>query len=122
MSVFVDRVASKRRAESVTDDIPYAPLFVLPDSLDDLRGPTTGTVELPNRLLWNPSRPFDLSDDARLRSMIRIVIREARAQDDLRKYIDRDSLVRLWSSLGLPERIRSAWEARFPELGDQRSS
>lgn len=96
--------------------VPYSPSFVLPGSLDDLRGPRTGMVELPNRLMWNPSLPFDLSDEARLRSIIRIVLREARSQDDLRDYVDRDSLVRLWPELGLPERIRRAWEERFPEL------
>ncbi|OYO14026.1 hypothetical protein [Enemella evansiae] len=82
--------------------MPFSSLFVLPDSLVDLRGLATGTVELLNRLLWNPSRPFDLSDEARLRSMIRIFLREARTQDDLRDYVDRDSLVRLWTELGLP--------------------
>lgn len=101
---------------------PYAPSFVVADSLDDLRGPYTGLVELPNRLLWNPSRPFDLSDDARLRSLIRIVLREARTQEDLHEYVDRDSLVRLWPELGLPEQIRRAWEERFTELRSESSS
>jgi hypothetical protein len=104
------------------DGVPYSLSFVLPGSLDDLRGPQMGTVVLPNRLLWNPSRPFDLSDDARLRSMIRIVLREARSWEDLRDYLDRDALVRLWPTLGLPERIRSAWEGRFPELSGEESS
>lgn len=101
---------------------PSSPFFVLPDSLEDFRGPTTGTVELPNRLLWNSSRPFDLSDEVRLRSMFRVVLREARAQDDLSTYVDKDSLLRLWPDLGLPDQIRMAWEDRFPELRDQRSS
>lgn len=39
----------------------YPPSFVLPDSLDDLRGPVTGIVELPNRLLWNPGLPAPVS-------------------------------------------------------------
>ena len=48
------------------EEQPYAPSFVVADSLDELRGPTCGEVTLPNRLLWNPSRPFDLADDDRL--------------------------------------------------------
>lgn len=100
-------------------EMPYSASFVLPDSLDDLRGPRTGTVELPNRLLWNASRPFDLVDEDRLRSMIRTVLREASTQDDLREYVDRESLVRLWPGLGLPERIRRTWEERFPELTEE---
>lgn len=103
-------------------EVPYAPSFVVADSLDDLRGPAAGTVELPNRLLWNLSRPFDLSDDERLRSMIRIVLQEARTQEDLRQYVDGNSLVRLWPSLGLPERLRRAWESRFPDLGGEKRS
>ncbi len=95
---------------------PYQPPFVVADSLSALRGPASGEVSLPNRLLWNPSRPFDLSDEKRLRSMIRIVLREARSQDDLNEFVDRDSLVRLWPRLGLPKAIREGWEARFPEL------
>lgn len=102
-------------------EVPFAPPFILPDSLDDLRGPATGSVELPNRLLWNQSRPFDLSDEDRMRSLIRIVLREARTEDDLAAYVDRDALVRLWPELGLPQRIRQAWEERFPELGGARS-
>lgn len=96
--------------------VPYAPSFVVADSLDTLQGPDRGEVVLPNRLLWNPSRPFDLADEKRHRSLIRIVLREARTQDDLISYVDRDSLVKLWPSLGLPETIAAAWEAKFPEL------
>lgn len=68
-------------------------------------------MTLPNRLLWNESRPFGLR-----RSLIRIVLREALTQKDLADHIDRDSLALLWPSLGLPEAIAAAWEARFPEL------
>ena len=48
--------------------------------------------------------------------MIRIVLREARPQDDLSEYVDRDSLIRFWDRLGLPDTLRKAWETRFPEL------
>lgn len=105
--------------ERAGDANAYAPSFVVADSLDDLRGPATGTVELPNRLLWNPSRPFDLSEEQRRRSLIRIVLREARSQQDLADFIDRGSLVDLWPSLGLPRRIAAAWEAKFPELAER---
>ncbi|MFF0228419.1 hypothetical protein [Streptomyces sp. NPDC004629] len=54
--------------------------------------------------------------------MIRIVLREARSQDDLDQFVDRDSLVRLWPDLGLPDWIRRAWQERFTELGDGQSS
>lgn len=98
------------------DHVPHTPSFVVADSLDDLHGPATGEVTLPNHLLWNPSRPFDVSDDKRLRSLLRIVLRDARSQEHLRAFVDRDGLVRLWAHLGLPTYIRHAWEERFPEL------
>lgn len=101
-----------------THGVPYRPSFVVAQSLDDLHGPASGKVTLPNHLLWNPSRPFDLSDEQRHRSMLRIVLREARSQDDLSTYVDRDILVRLWPSLGIPDYIGRAWEARFPELAE----
>lgn len=96
--------------------VPHSPSFVVADTLDELRGPATGEVTLPNRLLWNRSRPFDLADDERLQSMMRIVLREARSQEDLARFVDRGSLIRLWSTLGLPAHIRAAWEAAHPEL------
>ena len=43
------------------DGKPYAPWFVVVDSLDDLRGPTRGEITLPNRLMWNQSRPLSTS-------------------------------------------------------------
>lgn len=90
--------------------------FVVAVSFDDLHGPTTGEVTLPNHLLWNPSDPFDLDEDKELCAMLRIVLREAHSHAELAEYVDRGSLIRLWSALGLPEYIRKAWAARFPEL------
>ena len=101
---------------AVDQSAPYAPPFVVAESLDDLRGPSADEVVLPNRLLWNPSRPFDLTDEKRLRSMMSIVLREARTQDDLSQYLSRENVIRLWGALGLPTYIQRAWEEKFPEL------
>ncbi len=96
--------------------VPNSAPFVVAESLDDLRGPSADEVLLSNWLLWNPSRPFDLSDEKCLRSMMRIVLREARTQDDLSRYLSREKVIRHWGSFGLPSYIQRAWEARFPEL------
>jgi hypothetical protein len=48
--------------------------------------------------------------------MYETVLREAVAADDLARWIDRSTLVRLWVNLVLPPRLRSQWEARFSEL------
>lgn len=66
--------------------------------------------------MGNPSRHFDLAAKQRLRSMIRIVVRETRSQEDLADYIDRDSFVQLWPALGVLDAIADAWEMKFPEL------
>ena len=103
---------------TIADDLtaPHTPAFMVADSLDGLHGPATGEVTLPTRLLWNPADPFDLSDEKRLPSMMRIVLREARTQDDLSQYLSRENVIRFWGSLGLPSYIQRAWEEKFPEL------
>lgn len=91
------------------------PVFVA-DSLDDLRGPTAGSVTLPLRLDWTPSNTYDLSDEARTCTMYATVLREAKSEDDLARFLERDLLVRMWASLRLPVFIRESWERRFPQL------
>lgn len=112
------------RPESAEPDraaeaVPQSPSFFVAYSLDDLRGPASGEVTLPDRLMWNPSRPFELADEERRRSLIRIVLREARSQRDLIDFVDRESLIALWPSVGLPDTICQAWECRFAELAER---
>jgi len=95
------------------------PVFV-PDSLDDLRGPTAGSVTLPLHIDWTPSNTYDLGDEARVCTMYATVLREAKSEDDLSRSLDRGLLVRAWSSLRLPDFIRESWERRFPQLGQCR--
>src|SRR5690349_16937968 len=40
---------------------PHRPALVA-RTLDELRGPVRGIVELPQRLMWNPQRRFDLDN------------------------------------------------------------
>jgi len=93
------------------------PVFV-PDSLDDLCGPTAGRVTLPLHIDWTPSNTYDLSDAVNTCTMYATVLREAKAEDDLSRFLDRELLVRAWSSLRLPDFIRESWERRFPQLLD----
>jgi hypothetical protein len=89
---------------------------VVTDTLDELRGPVEGVVELPNRLLWRPSRCVDLADPWSVGWMYALVLREARRLDDLRAWIDGDTLMRLWPELNLPRGVRLAWEDRHQVL------
>jgi hypothetical protein len=95
--------------------------YLVADRLDDLRGPTAGTVHLPPHLDWSGNASYDLDKPARLASMYRTVLNEASSADDLRAWIDGRLLARLWPTLWLPPQLRRQWESRFPELAPARS-
>jgi hypothetical protein len=84
--------------------------------LADLRGPVTGTAELPLRLFWNPDRTFGLDDPDMLAWMYENVLREATRAEDLTSYLHGDTLVARWGDLFLPRGVRRAWEDRHPVL------
>ncbi|MFI5926760.1 hypothetical protein ACIA3K_12325 [Micromonospora sp. NPDC051543] len=94
----------------------YAKPVVVPETLDDLRGPTTGMVELPRHLKWSGNPRYDLSQPGRLSDLYRTVLNEAASPQDLHSYLSRDPLIRLWPAMWLPRAVRRAWEERFPEL------
>lgn len=84
----------------------------VPHDLDELRGPTHGTVGLPARLFWSGPDPravrWDLSDPSRRRDLYEIVLIEGNL-DDLRSLINGPELVRLWDQMFLPPWVRAAW-------------
>lgn len=91
---------------------PYA----VPDSLDELAGPTAGVLELPPRLDWSEQSRYDLSDDRQRNLMYERVIRESMRVEDLRTYLDGPTLLRVWRQLWLPDKVRALWESRFQSL------
>jgi DNA invertase Pin-like site-specific DNA recombinase len=87
------------------------------DELADLRGPVTGSVELPLRLFWSlPDHHFDLDDPDMRRWYYQTVLREASRAEDLTAYLDAATLASLWPDLFLPKGVRRAWEERHPSL------
>jgi hypothetical protein len=84
--------------------------------LDELHGPTTGMVELPQRLMWQRNRTFNLDDPDQLRWMYENVLREAIRVEELRTFLDAPTLARQWRNLNLPRGVREAWESRHPQL------
>jgi hypothetical protein len=95
---------------------PGRSAVVVPD-LADLRGPVTGTVELPLWLFWSqPDRTFDLDDPDMRQWLYEIVLREAGSREDLTTYLDRDTLIALWPRLYLPKGVRLAWEDQHASL------
>jgi hypothetical protein len=86
-------------------------------TLEDLRGPVMGTVELPLWLFWScPGHTFDLGDRDMRRWLYETVLREASRPEDLNAYLDADTLIALWPDLYLPKGVRQAWEDRHPVL------
>lgn len=91
--------------------------YTVPDTLDELTGPTTGVLELPGHLDWGPRREYNLDDFSDSRLLYMRVIRESTHVEDLRRFLNTRVLMRLWSELVLPTRVRALWEDRFPSLG-----
>lgn len=105
-----DRIT--QRGFQVGETIPY----VVPDSLDDLTGPTTGVVSVPSRLRPPPNNLYNLDDlDERI-SFYAHVIEEAQNTEDLAALLNRDLLLQTWPYLVLPRHCYPKWHARFPEL------
>jgi hypothetical protein len=93
------------------DHIPYS----TPDSLDDLRGPTSGTVRVQGHIDTSPDPVYDLGDPGQVWSLCTRVVRDGTAQDQV-EFLDLETLLGLWSTLNLPTRCRMIWEAKFSVL------
>jgi hypothetical protein len=90
--------------------------YVVPASLADLHGPVSGLVVLDRSLDWSGDSRYDLDDAGDLQVMYQTVLNEAATAEDLSRWLDGNTLRRIWSRLWLPPRLRSLWQARFPEL------
>jgi hypothetical protein len=87
--------------------------------LSELNGPTSGVVELPHRLFWQPDRRVNLDNPAVLAWMYETVLREAVSAEELSAWLDDATLARVWDDLFLPRNVRAAWERRHPGLRRQ---
>jgi hypothetical protein len=87
--------------------------------LAELHGPGSGVIELPHRLLWQADRHVNLDNPALLRWAYQIVLREAVTVEELRTWLDGETLIRVWPDLYLPRWVRRAWQEQHPELAAQ---
>lgn len=89
----------------------------LPESLDDLVGPTDGTVELPLHVAWSGLTAFDLDRPRPRMSLYRVVLSEGQ-RSDLTAYLDKNLLKEQWPVLRtlISRHVRNVWESAFPEL------
>src|ERR671919_2955965 len=86
--------------------------YTVPDSLEELTGPTSGVVELPLRLDWSEQGRYDLSDPLQLNLMYERVIRESMRVEDLRTYLDGPTLRRGGGGPLVPPQGRGGWGGR----------
>ncbi|MFJ8034792.1 hypothetical protein [Streptomyces sp. NPDC096032] len=89
----------------------------LPQSLEELRGPIDGIVELPLHVAWSGMTSYDLGKPRQRMGLYRTVLHEG-LRDDLRRFLDRDLLLQMWPVLRtlVGRTVRSVWEEAFPQL------
>lgn len=83
----------------------------LPASLDDLRGPAAGTVELPLHVAWSGRRAYDVGEEDQRLVLYALLLAEAQ-REDLERFVHYESLVRIWPRLRrlLGPHARREWE------------
>jgi hypothetical protein len=86
----------------------------LPSSLEDLRGPATGTVELPLHVAWSGRRVYDVGDADQRLVLYALLLAEAQ-REDLERFVHRESLVSMWPRLRrlLGPHARREWERQL---------
>ncbi|MEU9663850.1 hypothetical protein [Streptomyces chartreusis] len=104
------------------DLVLYREKFVqrLPESLDELRGPIHGVVELPLHIAWSGMTSYDMGKPRQRIGLYRTVLHEG-LHDDLPLYLNQDLLLQLWPVLRMlvGRTVRTVWEDAFPQLASR---
>ncbi|MFJ8347928.1 hypothetical protein ACIQ9J_16425 [Streptomyces sp. NPDC094153] len=92
----------------------------LPESLDELHGPTQGIVELPLHMAWSGMTSYDMGKPRQRMGLYRTVLHEG-LRDDLPRYLNQDLLLQLWPVLRtlVGRTVRTVWEDAFPQLASR---
>ena len=87
-----------------------------PTTLDALRGPYHGLIDLPHGVRWQEDRVgIDVDHLGGRRMAYQALLTEGRVAEQER-LLNRDRLIELWPVINLDQRVRDLWETRFPEL------
>jgi hypothetical protein len=104
---------------SSAEDLPFSYAQVRPyavaESLDELKGPVHGPLELPRELAWSGRRSFDLDDDYDRSAAYKIILEEGQ-EEHFRRYLNERLLVVHWRRIRPARQVAALWERRFPEL------
>lgn len=89
----------------------------LPTSLEELRGPTKGVVQLPLHMAWSGLSAYDLGKPRQRMGLYRTVLHEG-LREDLPRYLNQDLLLQMWPILRTltGRTVRTVWEDAFPQL------
>lgn len=103
--------------EHVGPGVRFRKPFIIPDSLEELRGPISGRFTIPKRLYWPLVEPvtIDLDNDGQKTILYAAVMTEGTIED-FRTMVNGDELIRLWGQIGLSPMILQLWEDRFSHL------
>ena len=89
----------------------------IPDDMEDRSLPkASGRVTLPRRVAWSFPYEYDLDRRKQLRACYERVMTEG-LDDDVRFYIDLDTLLEVWDELWLSPHVREAWSAWLRDRG-----
>ncbi|WP_103063546.1 transcriptional regulator [Actinomyces qiguomingii] len=87
-----------------------------PASLDELRGPYEGPIDLPHSVRWQADRlGVDVSNPGWRRMAYQALLAEGTVTEQVR-LMNRDRLIETWPVLNMDPRVRVLWEGRFPQL------
>ncbi|MFI8537509.1 hypothetical protein ACIGMX_45615 [Streptomyces aquilus] len=92
----------------------------LPASLDELRGPVRGVVDLPPHVAWSGLTSYDLDKPRQRMGLYRTVLHEG-LREDLTAFLNHDVLLELWPTLRrlVGRTVRTVWEEAFPQLASR---
>ncbi len=92
----------------------------LPLSLEDLKGPAAGTVELPLHVAWSGRRVYDVGEEDQRLVLYALLLAEA-PREDLERFVHRESLVSMWPQLRrlLGPHARREWERQLITTASQ---
>lgn len=90
--------------------------YEAPSSLDELRGPHDGVIDLPHAVRWQADRiGIDVGAVGWRRMAYQALLAEGTLEEQ-RRLVNRDRLIETWPILNMDPRVRELWEGRFPEL------
>ncbi|HEU5387874.1 MAG TPA: hypothetical protein VFV73_18420 [Streptosporangiaceae bacterium] len=86
----------------------------LPSSLEDLRGPAAGVVELPLHVAWSGRRVYDVGREDQRLVLYALLLAEA-PREELERFVHRESLISMWPRLRrlLGPHARREWERQL---------